>query len=197
MGHSAKHLGHLLSFNLSDTDDIVRVKNDLVRKANCMLHSFSPCNPLVKTKLFDSFCLSLYGSALWFSSSPGLRSLEVSFNNILHRIWSLPRMCHTGILHCNSTAHLNSIYNIVVRRSSKLLSAALKSQSSLVCDVFAQSSTLTYTSQGYNLIYGSGSHHKKIYSDQDILCANFIRDVRLAPDENSHLSEDIIFVCTA
>lgn len=107
LGHSAKHLGHLLSFNLSDTDDIVRVKNDLVRKANCMLHSFSPCNPLVKTKLFDSFCLSLYGSALWFSSSPELRSLEVSFNNILRRIWSLPRMCHTGILHC--TAHLNSI----------------------------------------------------------------------------------------
>ena len=189
LGHSAKHLGHLLSFNLSDTDDIVRVKNDLVRKANCMLHSFSPCNPLVKTKLFDSFCLSLYGSALWFSSSPELRSLEVSFNNILRRIWSLPRMCHTGILHC--TAHLNSIYNIVIRRSSKLLSAALKSQSSLVRDV----STLTYTSQGYNLIYGS--RHKKIYSDQDVLCANFIRDVRLAPDENSHLSEDIIYVCTA
>ena len=163
LGHSDKHLGHLLSFNLSDTDDIVRVKNDLIRKANCMLHSFSPCNPLVKTKLFDSFCLSLYGSALWFSSSPELRSLEVSFNNILHRIWSLPRMYHTGILHC--TAHLNSIYNIVVRRSSKLLSAALKSQSSLVRDVFAQSSNL-----GYNLIYGS--RHKKIYSDQDVLCAN-------------------------
>ena len=126
-------------------------------------------------------------AALWFSSSPELRSLEVSFNNILHRIWSLPRMCHTGILHC--TAHLNSIYN-VVRRSSKLLSAALKSQSSLVRDVFAQSSNL-----GYNLIYGS--RHKKIYSDQDVLCANFIRDVRLAPDENSRLSEDIIYVCTA
>ena len=141
LSHSAKHLGHILSFNLSDTDDIVRVKKDLVRKANCMLHSFSPCNPLVKTKLFDSFCLSLYCSALWISSSSELRSLEVTFNNILRRILSLPRMCHTGILHC--TAQLNSLYNIVVRRSSKLLSAALNSQSSLVHDVFVQSSTLT------------------------------------------------------
>jgi hypothetical protein len=26
--HSAKHLGHILSFNLSDTDDIVRIKKD-------------------------------------------------------------------------------------------------------------------------------------------------------------------------
>ena len=116
------------------------------RKLFAKLHSFSPCNPHVKSKLFDSFCLSLYGSALWFSSSPELRSLEVTFNNILRRIWSLPRTCHTGILHC--TAQLNSLYNIVVRRSSKLLSAALKSQSSLVHDVFVQSSTLTYTSLG-------------------------------------------------
>ena len=151
-----------------------------------MLHSFSPCNPLVKTKLFDSFCLSLYGSALWFSSSPELRSLEVTFNNILRRIWSLPRTCHTGILHC--TAQLNSLYNTVVRRSSKLLSTALKSQSPLVHDVFVQSSTLAYTSLGYNF-----SRHK-IYTDQDILCANFVRDVRLAPDQNSHLSEELMFV---
>ena len=62
LSRSAKHLDHILSSNLSDTNDIVRVKKDLVRKANCILHSFSPCNPLVKTKLFDSFCLSLYGS---------------------------------------------------------------------------------------------------------------------------------------
>ena len=155
----------------------------------CSTHSL----PVIHLLKLTVFAYPLYGSALWFSSSPELRSLEVFFNNILRRIWSLPRMCHTGILHC--TAHLNSIYNIVIQRSSKLLSVALKSQSSLVHDVFAQSSTLTYTSQGYNLIYGS--RHKKIYSDQDVLCANFIRDVRLAPDENSHLSEDIIYVCTA
>ena len=44
LSHSARPLGHILSFILSDTDDIVRVKKDLVRKANCMLRSFSPCN---------------------------------------------------------------------------------------------------------------------------------------------------------
>ena len=30
-----------------------------------------------------------------------------------------------------------------------------------------------------------------------IYCANFIRDVRLAPDLNSHLSEEIIYICSA
>ena len=120
-------------------------------------------------------------------------SASLHSNNILRRIWSLPRMCHTGILHC--TAKLNSMYNIVVLRSSKLLSAALKSHSSLLQDIFVHSSTLTYTSIGYNSVFGS--RHKKIYTDQDSLCANFIRDVRLAPDLNSHLSEEIFYICSA
>ena len=65
LSQSAKHLGHILSYNLSDNEDIIRVKKDLVRKANCMLYSFSFCSSLVKTKLLSSFCFSLYGSALW------------------------------------------------------------------------------------------------------------------------------------
>ena len=91
LSSSAKHLGHILCYNLSDNLDIVRAKKDLTRKANCMLYSFSSSSPLVKTKLLSSFCLSLYGSALWSSSSTELRSLETTYNNILRRIWSLPR----------------------------------------------------------------------------------------------------------
>ena len=64
LSQSAKHLGHILSYNLSDNEDIIRVKKDLIRKANCMLYS-SSCSSLVKTKLLSSFCLS----ALWFSFS--------------------------------------------------------------------------------------------------------------------------------
>ena len=34
---SAVHLGHVLSTNLDDSDDILRVIRDMARKANCML----------------------------------------------------------------------------------------------------------------------------------------------------------------
>lgn len=101
-------------------------------------------------------------------------------------------MCHTGILH--RVAQLDSIYNIVIRRSSKLLSSALQSHSSLVREVFSQSSRFVNFSLGYNTVYGS--RHMKIYKDQDNLCANFIRDVRLAPELNASLNEDVLFVCT-
>ena len=65
--------------------------------ANYMLSVFSSCDPLTKTRLLQSCCLSLYGAALWNSFSCELASLEVVFNNILRKIWKLPHHCHTGI----------------------------------------------------------------------------------------------------
>ena len=52
----------------------------------------------------------------WQGTTPTVhscpRSLEVTFNNILLRIWSLSRMCHTMILHC--IAQLNSVYHRII-----------------------------------------------------------------------------------
>ena len=100
-------------------------KKICVRKANLMLHTFSSADPLVKSCLLKFYCLSLYGCSLWNLSCHSLCSIEVSFNNILRRIWKLPRNCHTGILHL--TALLPSIFNVVQSRSSTLLSRALSS----------------------------------------------------------------------
>ena len=71
----------------------------------------------------------------------------------------------------------------------------MNSTSQVVRDVFSQSSALIYSNLGYNAIYGH--RHKKVYSLQDSLCVDFIRDVRVAPDLNSHLLNDIYFICTA
>ena len=77
--NSVNHLGHILTHNLSDSEDISSITKDMCHKANCMLHLFACCDPLVKTRLFSSFCLSLYGAALWKSSDPQLKTLEVTF----------------------------------------------------------------------------------------------------------------------
>ena len=84
----------------------------MCRKANFLLHSFKSCDPVVKTFLFSSHCLSLYGALSWKLSCPKLKSLEVTFNNILQKIWRLPRICHTGILNC--TAKVYSIINRII-----------------------------------------------------------------------------------
>ena len=122
LSKSIVHLGHILSQDLSDNEDIVAIKKDMCRKANYMLSVFSSCDRPTKTKLFQSYCLSLYGSSLWKSSCPELASLEVAFNNILRKIWLLPRQCHTAILHLVSNMH--SVPSVAQRNSFPLLSLA-------------------------------------------------------------------------
>ena len=68
------HLGHLLHYNLSDVPDINHRLRDMVKKANCLV-AFFPCvGPFLLTRLFQSYCLSLYGPALWTLSCPALHS---------------------------------------------------------------------------------------------------------------------------
>ena len=128
-----------------------------------MLHLFACCDPLVKTRLFSSFCLSLYGAAVWKFSDPQLKTLEVTFNNFLRKIWSLPHHSHAGLLH--STAKLQSIYDVDIFRSARLLASASGSSSSLISDLFSESAHCAYTFIGYNSMYGY--KHLKTHSQCD------------------------------
>ena len=72
------HLGHVLHCTLDDSEDIKRSTLEMCKKANIVLATFSSCNPHIKTILFNSHCLSLYGAALWNITCKQLNSLEVS-----------------------------------------------------------------------------------------------------------------------
>ena len=90
---SVLHLGHLLHCSLDDTADVVRVTRDMCRKANYLLQTFSSCAPEVKTKLIETHCLSMYGAILWKIDCKQIKSFEIAYNNILRRVWRLPRQC--------------------------------------------------------------------------------------------------------
>ena len=74
------HLGHILTSNLNDRSDIIRVVKDLNRKANSLLYVFRAVDPFMKNFLLKSYCLSLYGCGLWSLSSTSIKILEVSLN---------------------------------------------------------------------------------------------------------------------
>ena len=113
------HLGHFLSFSLSDEVDIVYRTRDFLKKANLLFFNFKYCTPAVLTFLLRSYCLSLYGCSLWRLNSSSMSRIEVAFNKVLRRIWYLPCNLHTRIVHC--TARLYSMYNFVYSRSCSLL----------------------------------------------------------------------------
>ena len=132
------HLGHILTYNLDDREDIIRVIKDINRKANFVLCKFSAANPFVKCFLIKSYCLSLYGITLWSLSSPSIRLIEVALNKVLRKVWNLSNMSHTGIVH--SVAQIPTISNILYYRFCSFFSHATSSSSILVRSVFFYSS---------------------------------------------------------
>ena len=168
------HLGHMLHYTLDDSKDICRASSDLCRKANYLLHVFSKCSPLVKTKIIASHCLSLYGCMSWKISNKHIKALEVTLNNVLRKIWKLPRSCHTGILHC--VAGIESVYNQIIHRSRRFIERATKSESPLLRTVFQWSVEHMYTVHGFNLAHNTS--YARLYTDTDKQCGDYIRDIR-------------------
>ena len=175
--NSVTHLGRVLSYNLSDTADITCKLQDMVRKANYV-------GSHILTKLFQSYCLSLYGSCLWSLSCPALLGIEIAFNNILRKLWHLPQCTHTGIVH--SVANLISLFNAICHCSHRLLLSALNCPSLLVKLVFAESSF--HCLCGYNFLFGD--HHIKDYSAQHIGISSVIRCIRCHRNSNLQASKD-------
>ena len=135
------HLGNIFS---SDLNDILNKCRDMLTKFNALFSCFPNLNPSTITNLFQSYCFSLHGSALWNISSRSLQTLEVSFNKILRRIWKLPlHASHTAVVHC--TAGLHSLFNQIL---------LLSRSSATVRAIFQHSSALCYTSVGYNMLAG-------------------------------------------
>ena len=88
------HLSHLLSYNLDDTLDIIRVTKDLNRKANFVLCTFKSADPFVKRFLIKAYCLSLYDCTLWSLSCKLLHVIQVAVNNYLGK-YGIYRLSHT------------------------------------------------------------------------------------------------------
>ena len=110
--------------------------------------------------------------------------VEVTFNNILRRIWRLPARTHTAILH--SVAGLQSMYNVAAQRSKSpllLITAPL----TLFNLYLVTLSPLAILFLGSTLCIGS--RYLKSYADQDLICANIIRNVRITG--SYHLEDDI------
>ena len=63
--NSFRHLGHIVSNDQHDDDDIAREIRNLLVRTNILKRIFSRCSVAVKRVLFRSYCLSFYNIGLW------------------------------------------------------------------------------------------------------------------------------------
>ena len=62
-----RYLGYIINNSLSDDNDICREIKCLFVRANLLCRRFYRCSLQVKLRLFRSFCICFYDTALWIS----------------------------------------------------------------------------------------------------------------------------------
>ena len=75
-----KHVGNILEPNNSFTQDCQIKRGQFIGRIHSLNQEFHYATSAVKTKLYDIFSLSFYGSSLWNLSSPEVERLYRSYN---------------------------------------------------------------------------------------------------------------------
>ena len=86
------YLGHTLSNDMSSDADIEQQRRKLCVRGNALVRKFSFCDVQTKIQLFNSYCSTVYGSALWHNyTQENLRRLRECHNDILRFLMGVPR----------------------------------------------------------------------------------------------------------
>ena len=109
-----KYLGSTLysDVKLKHTPDVVR---DLTVSLNNLFADFSFVDSSTLSRLFDSYCMNLYGSQFFkYDDIKSMELLYVTCRKSIRKIWKIPPRSHCNLLH-----HINScdpIDNIMGKR---------------------------------------------------------------------------------
>jgi hypothetical protein len=92
------HLGHIITNDCDDAEDIRSRKLSFIGQANKILFNFRNVDSVTKTKLIKAYCTSFYGAELWDLSHRAIDSVCVAWRKGLRQIWHIPRDTHSFLL---------------------------------------------------------------------------------------------------
>ena len=147
---SAVHLGNILhvSNNQECIDEGIKKFN---RQANMFLSRFKSCSPSVRIKLFQQYCMSLYGSQLWPLGSKKIDTLKTKFSIALRRVWALPSRTHRDLLPLISG--MQPIEVAIQARTLKFIKTLNESENEIVRYIVKYAVTAPGSVLGRNIRY--------------------------------------------
>jgi len=92
------HLGHIITKECTDTDDILNEKSSLIGQINKVLYNFRKVNCQTKTRLVKTYCPSFYGAELWDLSKSYIESICIAWRKGIRRVWQLPNTTHSVLI---------------------------------------------------------------------------------------------------
>jgi len=144
------HLGHLVSNDLKDADDIAIKRGAFIGQANFILNTFKQLKSKYLYKIFTIYCMSFYGSQLWKLNEASLSPLLKSYNIALRKIFQLPYNSHRSIIYY--LANGSSLLDLLSARTNSFINRCLTSCNVVVQTVAAISQGLASSTFGYNCV---------------------------------------------
>lgn len=87
-----KYLGHVISDDWTDDNDIYRQRCKIYSQANMLLRKFSMCSDSVKSSLFRTYITLLYAGQLWSKyKKRSIQRLKISYNDAFRLLLHVPR----------------------------------------------------------------------------------------------------------
>ena len=81
---------------------------------NLLYRQFGMCSPDVLYKLFNSYCMSLYGSQLWnYENKSGMDSLYVAWRKCVRCMFNIPCNTHCKLARMHCVCNIQPAYNRV------------------------------------------------------------------------------------
>jgi hypothetical protein len=117
------HLGHIISNDCDDMDDMLSKKSSLIGQVNKVLFNFRTVNCSTKIKLVKAYCTSFYGAEIWDLSHVGIESICIAWRKGIRRLWQVPNTTHSALLPglCNIMPLIDMFYQRMLNFVHKCL----------------------------------------------------------------------------
>lgn len=202
---SPTYLGHKLSHDLLDENDIVMQTNKFNSKANAVLSDFKNVCMSQRFQLLVTFCTSFYGSQLWATSKGAMEVLYKSYRAGVKKAFNLPFRTHTYILPIiTDSFHLEQQLDI---RQLKFVKKCMASKNTDLKCMMQYMLNSWYSVYGCNIrevlhkysmihdvyinsnvsyiINSVKNHHNSLYSTEMLNVANIIKEMLLMKEDQN------------
>lgn len=214
---SCKLLGVSLSRDINDRL-IKQTINSFYRKSNEVMLDFGSLSSDVKSSLFSTYCLDVYGSNIWNYSSRSVQTFFTAWRKVVRRLWSLPYTTHCEYLPIINSS--DTIEFALEKRCIKFIWSCLNSANATVKSVVSSSiiSPFSVLGENYRLFTSKYNLYKEVwygdywklmrcitycYSNNALKFGYFIRDLCSIRDfgkctilTSTEISFLIEYICT-
>ncbi len=124
------HLGNVLTSDMDDSMEMTRKKSCLMSNVNMLLSKFYMANRVTKSRLFSTFCTSMYSCQLWDIHSEAFSDYQICWNKSVRRLLGLPYQTHRSLLPL--LIKCEDPKKSVIKRNAKFISNMINTDNSLM-----------------------------------------------------------------